>query len=354
MDIEERIEYILKPPTEEVITKNELKELLETNSKPYAYDGFEPSGLAHLGSGLLRAIKLKDMLKAGVRFKIYIADWFAWINNKMGGDLEKIKLAGEYLIEAWRACGIDTSHIEIVWASEFASDREYWKKVINIAKITTIKRILRCCTIMGRCEKEMLYTAQLFYPAMQAADPFHLGVDILQLGMDQRHATILSREVAEKLGWKKPVCVHHHLLIGLQNPERMGKEFEAKMSKSKPTNAIFIHDSAEVVKQKVMNAYCPAKIVEQNPVLEICKYIIFRKVKEMEIERPAKYGGNVSYASYEELEKDYEGGKLHPLDLKMGVARYLNVILDPIRGYFESNKRAKEIYEKVKSFCVSS
>lgn len=43
MDIEERIRLV-KSVGEEIITEEELKQLLETKQNPVAYDGFEPSG----------------------------------------------------------------------------------------------------------------------------------------------------------------------------------------------------------------------------------------------------------------------------------------------------------------------
>lgn len=349
MDVETRMELILREPTEEVITREELLELLETKEKPSAYDGFEPSGLAHLGSGLLRAIKLEDFLKAKVHFKLLIADWYAWINNKLGGDMEKIRKAGEYLVEVWKACGVDTKKVEIVWFSSFVCDQEYWKKVIQIAKLTTIKRMLRCSPIMGRKEGEMNYTAQLFYPAMQAADPFHMRVDICQLGMDQRHATMLSREVAEKLGYTKPVCVHHHLLLGLQAKQRMGKDFEAKMSKSKPMSAIFVHDTEKEIKEKLHKAFCPLT-TENNPVLEILRYVIFRKLDTLEIK--TKHGKE-SFSCYGDVEKAYMGGEIHPLDLKEAAAQAICEILKPVREHFEKDRKARELYETVKSFEIT-
>lgn len=44
MDIETKLEMIKKPPMEEIVTEEELRELLQTNAHPAAYDGFEPSG----------------------------------------------------------------------------------------------------------------------------------------------------------------------------------------------------------------------------------------------------------------------------------------------------------------------
>lgn len=36
-----------------------------------------------------------------------VADWFAQLNNKMGGDLKKIQVVGEYMIEIWKAVGME-------------------------------------------------------------------------------------------------------------------------------------------------------------------------------------------------------------------------------------------------------
>ena len=63
MDLDERIE-IVKNNAEEIVTLEELKFLLETNERPSAYVGFEPSGLVHIGF-LVCANKIKDLIKAG-------------------------------------------------------------------------------------------------------------------------------------------------------------------------------------------------------------------------------------------------------------------------------------------------
>ncbi len=351
MDLERRMELIKKEPTEEIVTEQDLKNLLETKQKPVAYDGFEPSGMLHLGSGIMRAIKISDMLEAKVDFILWIADWFGYINNKMGGNLELIKKVGEYFTEAWKACGVDMKKVKILWTSDAVKDPEYWKGVIDVSKNITVQRAVRAGTIMGRDEAEMQHVAQLLYPMMQTWDPFYFGADILQLGMDQRHATILSREVASKLKKPVPVCVHHHLLAGLQGPGkgRMGQEtatIEDKMSKSKPQTAIFIHDSKTEVEEKINNAFCPEKVVDGNPILELWKYIIFRKFSSRTIERSEKFGGNVEIFDYKQLEDMFRNGKLHPLDLKKETANAINDVLVPVRKHFEKGK-AKTLYEIV-------
>ncbi|MBI4392988.1 MAG: tyrosine--tRNA ligase [Euryarchaeota archaeon] len=217
MELEARV-ALVKEVGEEIVTEGELRALLAEKAHPIAYDGFEPSGTAHIAQGVMRAINVNKMTRAGCKFKMFVADWHAWANNKMGGDLEKIKTTGEYLIEIWRACGMDLSKVEFVWASELVKDEEYWKTVMNIARDSSLDRILRTTQIMGRSEKDKLSAAQILYPCMQAADIFHLKADLTQLGMDQRKVNMLAREVGPKLGFWKPVVVSHHMLMGLQKP----------------------------------------------------------------------------------------------------------------------------------------
>jgi tyrosyl-tRNA synthetase len=264
----------------------------------------------------------------------------------------------------WKAGRVDTKRVEFVWASDLANSRDYWKRVIQIAKSTTVLRATRALTIMGRKEGEMKETSQYFYPMMQVADIFELGADITQLGLDQRRANILAREVGEKLGWWKPIVVSHHMLIGLQGvkqPEGEGfdenKKFDveisSKMSKSKPETTILVHDTSEVIKKKIAGAFCPPKVVDNNPILDYSKHIIFKKFGKMKIEREKKFGGDVTYKTYEELEKDFVEGKLHPADLKNAAADALDKSVEPIRKHFEKKGHARELYEMVKKSEVT-
>jgi tyrosyl-tRNA synthetase len=357
LDVEARL-ALIRRVGEEIITEGELRTLLETREHPTAYDGFEPSGLAHLPFGVLRPILVEDMVKAGVRMKLWIADWFAWVNNKMGGDLAKIQEVGRYFVEVWKAAGVDMSKVDILWTSDAAKSEEYWKKVITVAQNSTLARAQRALTIAGRSSREALQAAQLFYPMMQVADIFWLDVDICQLGLDQRRADILAREIAEKMKWKKPVAVHHHMLVGLQGKKEpegydensdLDAEIASKMSKSKPETSIFVHDSPEVIARKINSAYCPPKTVEGNALMEYSRYIIFRKRGSLKVERPEKYGGTVEFSSYRELEDAYLAGSLHPADLKKGVSESLDAIIKPIRDHFAKDPGARRLYEAVKT-----
>ncbi len=367
LDIKERVELI-ESVAEEIVGFDELKSLLETDNPLICYDGMEPSGRLHIAQGILRSINTNKMIKAGFDFKLYIADWFAYLNNKLDGDLDKIQIAGKYFIEIWNSCGMNLDNVEFVWASDLVKKEGYWELVMRIANKTTLNRILRCTQIMGRSEGDKLQASQILYPCMQAADIFLLDVDVAQLGMDQRKVNMLARKVAEDLGFKKPAILSNHMLMGLLKPDSnindpVERSISMKMSKSKPDSAIFMDDSKEEVSRKILKAYCPEGVVESNPVLEYCKYIIFQSnhlngfediLKDgFLIKRPEKWGGDISYESYDDLERDFVEKNLFPLDLKNAVSEFLNLLIDPVRVHLDEDKYAKELLDSVKSFSIS-
>jgi tyrosyl-tRNA synthetase len=357
MDIETKMNLI-REVGEEIITEQELRELLQTKEHPIAYDGFEPSGQMHIAQGLLRTININKMVKAGVHFKVLVADWFAWMNDKLGGDIEKIRRTGEYFIEVWKACGMKTGKIEFIWARDLVKERGHWKTTIDVARHSTIQRMLRCSQIMGRKSSEKLSVAQLIYPSMQVADIFHLKADICQLGMDQRKVNVFAREVGPKLGFWKPVIVSHHMILGLGKPSSKSKDpadrmLDLKMSKSRPDSSIFMTESRQEIKRKINKAFCPEKQVENNPILEYVKYIILESLDSFKIERPEKFGGDIEFESYEELKNAYRAGKVHPADLKSATAEALDKIIKPVRRHFEKTKKAKKLYDSVRTLKVT-
>ncbi|URE37088.1 tRNA synthetases class I (W and Y) [Musa troglodytarum] len=333
LTLEERF-ALVRSVGEECIQEEELKNLLAKKPVPVCYDGFEPSGRMHIAQGVMKTINVNKLTSAGCIVKIWIADWFAQLNNKMGGDLKKIHTVGRYLIEIWKAVGMNLDKVEFLWSSDEINSRahEYWPLVMDIARRNTLHRIIRCSQIMGRNEKDELTAAQILYPCMQCADIFFLKADICQLGMDQRKVNVLARE--------------YYMLPGLQ-------EGQEKMSKSDPSSSIYMEDEEGEVNVKIKKAYCPPKVVEGNPCLEYIKYIVFPWFGHFEVVRKEENGGNKTYNNMEELILDYESGVLHPADLKPALSKALNLILQPVRDHFKNNSVAKDLLKSVKAYRVT-
>lgn len=316
----------------------QLRSLLESKPNFTAYNGFEPSGRMHIAQALMTAINSNIITSCGGSMTILIADYFAFLNHKMGGDMDKIREVGKYFIEVFTHCGfMDMTNVKFIWASEFiASDpMKYWNMVMDISNFASLARIKRCCTIMGRAEDDKsLSASQILYPCMQAADVLSIegGVDIAQLGLDQRKVNMLAIEYAQSKHLKKPIILSHHMLMGLK-----GKN--CKMSKSDPNSAIFVDDSEEDVARKIRKAYCP-QTASDNPIIEYIQYLILPLQSHIVVK-------NVDYTNIETLCSDYEAHKFEPIDLKNGLTNALNQILTPVRTYFSSGE-PKELLDKIK------
>jgi tyrosyl-tRNA synthetase len=363
--------------TEEIMTEEDLKVLLKEKEKLKHYIGFEISGKIHLGTGLMCMSKVKDFMDAGVDCTIFLADWHSWINDKLGGDMKIIQeVAVGYFKEGLKASleclGGDPSKLKFVLGSElYHNNDKYWETMIDVSKNTTMGRIQRSITILGRKEGEGVDFAKLIYPPMQVADIFSQNINIAHAGNDQRKAQVIAREVALKLssspllnkkGQKiKPVAIHHHLILGLQKPtvwpvpkEKLQELWSSmKMSKSIPNSAVFITDTPEEIRKKLKKSFCPEKEIDFNPVLDWAKYLIFRDTNsKLVVERPDKFGGNVVFENYKDLEVSFVKGNLHPMDLKNAVAEKLIEILEPARKHFEKPK-IKKLKNQIEKLIVT-
>lgn len=312
---------------EECDTKEALYDLIKKGTEFTAYNGFEPSGRIHIAQGIITVMNTNDIIDCGGRMIIYIADWFAQMNQKMGGDLAKIREVGLYFIEVFKSCGINMTGVDFIWASDFINDsKTYLSRVLDISMNFTLNRVTRCSQIMGRTEKDTLQASQIFYPCMQTADIFELvpgGVDICQLGVDQRKVNMLAIEYADKKGLKRPIVLSHHMLMSLKGPQ-------VKMSKSVLGSAIYMDDDADEVRKLIKSAFCNDEIVG-NPIYEYIKYIIFRwfvtngRISDLDL-------CGKKYSTLSEIEADFP--TMDKKILKEDVAEYINQILDPVREHF--------------------
>lgn len=361
---------------EECITGEELKRLITAKGRGITeggggfnlYDGFEPSGRMHIAQGVFKAMNVNKCTAPGTNatFVFWVADWFALMNDKMGGDLEKIKTVGHYLIEVWKAAGMDLSNVVFKWASEEITNHadQYWPTMLDVARRFNITRIMKCCQIMGRLEGS-LTAAQVLYPLMQCTDVFFLKADICQLGVDQRKVNMLAREYCDAAKRKhKPIILSHHMLYGL----KAGQE---KMSKSDPDSAVFMEDTAEDVERKIRNAYCPSdetadtsaatatavdnaddtdagkesmhltKDSLKNPCLDYIEHIIFSPPGA------TFTAGDKTFKNFSSVRDGFLGGEISEEQLKTGLITELNRLLEPVRRHFTNDETAKGLLAKV-------
>jgi len=361
IDAERRFN-ILRNLAQECDTEPELRQLMFSGKEFVAYNGFEPSGRIHIAQAIVTVLNANAIEEAGGFVILYIADWFAMMNHKMGGDLAKIRDVGKYFIEVFKGAGLNMKKTKFIWASDFINqDSDYFPRVLDIAQRTTVLRIHKCCQIMGRADKDALDESQHIYPCMQVADIFELGingkkgVDICQLGLDQRKANMLAREYAPKAGLKSPIILSHHMLLGLKyNASKQKVKIDgidaedkivpgSKMSKSDPNSAIFMDDSTDEIIRKIQGAFCTDSYVD-NPVYEYIRYICLRWYQTITL-------CGKQYSNYQEVENDW--AELNKKQVKIEVAHLIDGIVDKVRQHFNSSPELSALRDRVAQYRVT-
>ncbi|MEW6063486.1 MAG: tyrosine--tRNA ligase [Nanoarchaeota archaeon] len=331
MDIADKFELI-KKSTQEIVTENELMGVLEKKN-PVAYWGTAPTGRPHIGY-FIPILKIGDFLKANFKFKVLIADLHAYLDDQktpwalLDARAEYYK---EIIIAMFDALKIKCDNIEFVTGSDFQLGTEYILDVLRMSAEVSINRAKRAAAEVVRFT-EKPRVGSFIYPLMQIADIPALGVDVTYSGVDQRHIYMLGRELLPKLEHKIPSCVFTPMLPGLTG-EKMGSSEE----KSK----IDLLDSKEKVIKKVNSAYCEAGKTD-NSFLTFIQHVIFSLNDKFVVKRDKKFGRDLIYNKYSDVERDFVARKLHPMDLKSSVAEEINELLEPIRKRFKTKQKLIE------------
>jgi tyrosyl-tRNA synthetase len=335
MDVDERFRLI-KRNTQEIITEEELLKLLEEKKHPSIYLGTSVTGRPHIGY-FAWVQKLADMLKAGFKVKVLLADIHGALDNTPWDLLEKRYKYYEIVIPAMiESMGGDLKHFEMVKGSDFQIKKEY---ILDVLKMSTLASVRDCTKAASDVVKmgDNPKLSGLIYPIMQAVDEEYLDVDIQMGALDQRKILVFAREYLPQIGYK------HR--IELMIPFIRGLTQEGKMSSSIKNSKIDLLDDEKTIKEKLKNAYCEEGNPE-NGVLEFAETVIMTqkedKSEEFFIDRPEKWGGPLRFKNKQELHDAFVSKNLHPMDLKTGVAIEVNKLLEPIRKKFE-HEHAKKI-----------
>lgn len=342
-NVEETFELITKniaePLEKFLLTKEDLIKLISEKKKGKSYVGFEPSGPIHIGYFPVIE-KMKDLNKAGFQTTALLADLHALLNRKGPADLIQ-DVANVYWTETFKHLGVEAKY---VLGSSYQLSKEYVFDLYVLSEKVRAKEAWKAMSMIAR-EAEDPTVSQYIYPLMQALDILYLDADIAFGGTDQLKVHVLARTIFAESDLKLthgiwvPVTLHMPIIIGLTG---------TKMSSSKPKTHIATFDKPSTIKKKMRNAYCPPDQVdpEVNPIFSFLKHIIMPYETSFKVERPEKYGGDIVYSSYEDIVKDYLGGKLHALDLKNSIAKYFIEKLELVRKRYEEDPEIlKSVYK---------
>ncbi len=336
MNQEEKLHLITRN-LQEVIGEEDLKKLLKEKKEISVYWGTMPTGSISIAY-FFPMLKIADFLKAGIKVKILIADLHAALAGVQWEILEK---RNKYYTRAitliLKTIGVDLKKLEFIKGSDLQLKKEYFYDLLKISTFTSINEAKHAAAEVVKLGDNPKM-AGILYPLMQALDEEYLKVDAQFGGMDQRKIMVYAREYLSKIGYKARIELINPLIRGL-----VGE----KMSSSIENSKIDLLDDEEAVINKMKKAEC----IEGDPnngIMALAKYLLFvmksDKNEKFVIERPEKYGGKKEYKNYDDLEKEFQEKKVHPLDLKNAVAKEINELLKILREDKEVHKLHKDAY----------
>lgn len=301
--------------------------------KQIVLTGDRPTGKLHIGhyaGSLKRRVELQGNLDYEEIF-IMIADSQALTDN--ADDIEKIR---ENIIEValdYLACGIDPNRSTIFIQSQVP---ELFELTFYYMNLVTLSRLQRNPTIKSEIQlrnfRKNLPIGFLTYPISQAADITAFNANIVPVGDDQLPMIEQTREIVRSFNllYGDVLVEPKALLPKVKSGSRLpGIDGKAKMSKSL-NNCIFISDSSEEIRKKVMSMYTDPNhlriedpgTVENNTVFTYLD--VFCKDEHFERYLP-------KYNNLDELKAHYRRGGLGDVKVKKFLNDIIQEELEPIR-----------------------
>ncbi len=338
MDIKKRVELVTRN-LQEVLGKEELEK--ELGKKTFSvYWGTMPTASPSLAY-FFPMLKIADFLKAGLEVKILIADLHAALDSVSWEILDKrYEYYKRAIVLILQTIGVNAKKLEFVRGKDIQLNEKYFNDVLKLSTLSSLRICKKSASeAVKSAMGEKVKLSGMIYPLMQALDEEYLKVDAQFAGLDQRKILVYAREYLPKIGYKSRIELMTPMIRGL-----VGE----KMSSSIKASKISLLDAEKEVEKKVIKANCVAGNPE-NGILDFLKYVLMiikqDKNEKFVIEREKKYGGNLEYLEYSEIEKDFVDKKLHPLDLKNAFTKEVNLLLKKIRNDKKLNNLYKEAYK---------
>lgn len=317
---------------QEVIGEDRLRKILQEKHLSL-YWGSATTGRPHVAY-FVPMTKIADFLKADCEVTVLLADLHAYLDNlKAPWDLlaHRVKYYEEVIKAMLESIDVPLGKLKFVRGTDYQLNKDY---VLDIFKMSTVATEHDAKKAGAEVVKQVQHPllSGLLYPGLQALDEEYLKVDAQFGGVDQRKIFTFAEKYLPALGYAKRIHLMNPMVPGLTG---------TKMSASDEDSKIDLLDSASAVKKKLNKAFCEEGNIEENGILAFAKFVIFsvletRHQTEFVIERAEENGGKISFKNYASLEQMFAKKELHPLDLKNGVANFINELLEPIRKKFQT------------------
>ena len=282
--------------------------------------GDRPTGKLHLGH-YVGTLKNRVELQNQYETFIIIADLHTLTTKPEKENIQKIESNVRELMLDYLSVGLDPKKVIFYRQSQVHEVAYFYLLFSMLVTKSRLERMPTLKEVMRDLKIENASLGLLSYPVLQSADILMVRADLVPVGKDQESHVELTREIAGRFNQMySNVFPEPRALIGNESATLVGTDGQTKMSKSLG-NCIYLSDSAEEVRKKVMSMFTdPNRIhgnepgkVEGNPVF------IYHDIF------------NPNKAEVADLKSKYQIGNIKDVEVKEKLVSAINSFLDPIR-----------------------
>lgn len=320
----------------EIIGTAELQEKINNNELLRVYWGTSPTGKPHIGY-LVPLIKIAHLLKAECEVTVLFADMHAFLDamKTTWNLLEHRTVFYENMIKQMLLCmNVDISKLKFVRGTEFQLSREYTIDMYKmLSKITVDTAQKGGAEVVKQSDNPLM--SGLIYPILQVLDEVYMKCDAELGGLDQRKIFMMSRDHLHKIGHKSNIH-----LMNVMIPSLSANSGAGKMSSSDANSKIDLIDTSKQIKKKINKSFLEPTNVD-CPLITFIQHVIFpilelKEIPSFVINRDERWGGPMSFTTFDELVDNFTKDVLCPSDVKLGVCDFLTNLLEPVRNHFET------------------
>ncbi len=284
--------------------------------------GIKPTGQLTLGNYIGAIKKFSKVQYEGEPF-IFIADLHALT---LPIDPEVLRNNSRDIAAYYLAAGLDPKHTTIFLQSDVPAHSELAIILQNYLYMGELSRMTQFKDKSSKMKEEAIGLGLFAYPVLMAADIVIYDSKRIPVGEDQIQHVELARDLVKRFNNrygevlvmpKAEVNKVGARIMSLSDPSK-------KMSKSDPKGDVYLSDSLEVMRKKIMSA-----------VTDMEAHVHYDPEKQPGISNLMVILSSLSGKSFDEIEKEFEGKGYG--DFKRAVA---DAVCDEMKPF-------KERYEQI-------
>ncbi len=314
---------ILAENTAEIITEEEfrskLKRSVDENRPLRCKLGIDPSAPdLHLGHAVVLH-KIRQFQDLGHHLVMILGDFTGMIGDPTGRSEMRKQLTEEEVMANARTYQeqlfliLDPDRTEMVFNSE-------WLAKLNFADVIKLASNLSVARMMEREDFHRRYKEnvsigihEFFYPLMQGYDSIAVRADIEFGATEQKFNLLMGRQLQRDYGQEPQVAFTMPILVGTNGVEKMSKSLGNYIGLTEPADQIY--GKAMSIPDNLMEEYY--RLATTLPSAEI-----------------------------DSILAGVKGGKIHPRDAKMRLAREIVGLYHGSQSASDAEENFKQVFQK--------